>query len=140
MEFRIAFSETYPHPVEKVWQALIDPEAIGKWLMETDFVPEAGRDFQMWCDDGHGGTDHYLCKVLALEPPHRMVWSWLLDGRQDEGETFVEFRLEGVDDGTRLTVEHSGDRPSEIVEAFRSGWPYKLEELERTLRSDNADR
>jgi hypothetical protein len=30
------------------------------------------------------------CKVLEIGPPSRMRWSWVLDGRQGEGETIVE--------------------------------------------------
>jgi uncharacterized protein YndB with AHSA1/START domain len=107
--------------------------------MKTDFVPAKDSDFQMWCDDGEGGTDRYLCKVLAFEPPHRMMWSWLLDGRQDQGETYVEFHLQEVDEGTRLTIRHSGDRDRDIIENFKTGWPYKLDRLDETLRFGAAD-
>lgn len=44
----------YPHPPEVVWRTLTDSAALGEWLMETDFVPEVGRPFTMWCDGGEG--------------------------------------------------------------------------------------
>jgi len=138
MKFEIAFQRTYPHPPEKVWRALTEPGALGDWLMETDFSPEIGRAFHMWCDDAKGGRDTYLCRVLELEPLHRMVWSWVLDGRQDDGETIVEFRLEKVPEGTRLTVRHSGDRDPDTIERFRGGWPVKLDQLEATLGPGEA--
>ena len=129
MKFNVAFERTYPHPLEKVWHAVTDRKALSAWLMETDFVPEAGREFSMWCDDGEGGTDHYQCKVLEIGPPSRMRWSWVLDGRQGEGETIVEFVLEQVEGGTNLTIRHSGDRDRETIERFKSGWPYKMDQL-----------
>lgn len=135
MKFRLELERTFPHPIEKVWRALTDARALGAWLMRTDFVPEVGREFRMWCDDGKGGTDTYLCKVLAIEPPRRMLWSWVLETRQGEGPTTVEFVLEEVATGTRLMLRHSGDRDKETVERFESGWPAKLDllggELER---------
>ena len=136
MKFNLAFERVYAHSRESVWRALIDQEALGQWLMKTDFVPEEGRSFQMWCETAEGGTDRYFCKVIALEPLSRMLWSWLLDGR--EGETYVEFILENVSGGTRLIVRHSGDRDPATIEAFKSGWPYKLGALESTLPKDKV--
>ncbi|HSM42014.1 MAG TPA: SRPBCC domain-containing protein [Afifellaceae bacterium] len=129
MKFDITFDRIFPHRLEKVWQAVTDRTTLSAWLMETDFVPEGGREFQMWCDDGEGGEDRHLCRVLDIEPPNRMLWSWVLRGRQGDGETIVEFVLEEVADGTRLTIRHRGDRDPDTIERFKSGWPYKLEQL-----------
>lgn len=133
MKFSIELSETYPHPRDEVWRALTDAGALGQWLMETDFVPENGRAFTMWCDDGAGGRDVYRCRLLEIEPPQRMLWSWLLEGASSQPPTTVEFRLEEVDGGTRVTVVHSGDRDEATIERFRSGWPWKLAQLGATL-------
>lgn len=133
MKFHIAFERVYPHSINAVWRALTEPEALGEWLMETDFVPELGRAFRMQCENAEGGTDRYLCKVIEIEPQSKMLWSWILDGHEEEGETYVEFMLEPVTDGTRLTVRHSGDRDPSIVDAFKSGWPHKLDQLEGRL-------
>jgi uncharacterized protein YndB with AHSA1/START domain len=133
MKFEIDFERTYPHPIGKVWRAITSRDALGAWLMETDFEPEPGRRFTMCCDDGEGGTDRYLCRILELEPPTRMVWSWVLDGREADGATRVEFQLEEVDGGTRLTVRHSGDRDRDTIEKFKGGWPVKLDQLGQAL-------
>lgn len=137
MKFDIDFERLYPHPPARVWRAITESVEIAAWLMENDFVAEAGRSFTMWCEDGSGGTDTYLCEVLEIEPPRRMVWSWGLDGRQKDGATRVEFTLEAAEGGTRLTIRHSGDRDRETVERFRGGWPVKLEQLETTLQAGN---
>lgn len=133
MRFELPFERTFPHPIGKVWHALTDASALGVWLMKTDFVAEKGRTFRMWCDDGQGGTDLYLCDVLELEPQRRMVWSWVLDGQQDAGTTVVEFHLEEVPEGTRLTIRHTGDLDPETIEKFKGGWPAKLDILEKSL-------
>lgn len=135
MKFDISFERTYPHPPETVWSALTDAGALGAWLMETDFVAEEGRAFRMWCEGADGGTDLYHCRVLALEPPRRMVWSWLLAGREAAGETEVEFTLEPAPEGSRLIVRHSGDRDQETIERFKGGWPVKLDQLGRALEA-----
>ncbi len=135
MKFEIAFDRVFPHPPERVWRAITDADELGQWLMETDFVAEEGRAFTMRCDDADGGEDVYACKVLELEPGRRMLWSWVLDGRQGDGETRVEFVLTPVDGGTRLTITHSGDRDRETIEAFKGGWPTKLEAIDGVLAS-----
>jgi uncharacterized protein YndB with AHSA1/START domain len=133
MRFEFEVERTYRHDPAKVWRALTDPAALGAWLMETDFAAEVGRAFWMRCDDGRGGTDLYLCKVLALEPQRRMVWSWRRDAEEGAGETQVEFRLEEVAGGTRLTVRHSGDLAPAWIERFKGGWPLKLDLLDGVL-------
>lgn len=139
MKFAISFERVYPHPIDNVWRGLTERGALGEWLMTTDFVPEEGRSFRMWCEREDGQTDVYLCKVLVLEPPHRMVWSWVLEGREKDGDTRVEFRLTEVEDGTVLVIEHSGDRDPETIERFKGGWPVKLEQLATALGSVAAE-
>lgn len=133
MRFDIALERTYPHPRETVWRALTDRDALGYWLMETDFAPEEGRAFHMLCENPRGGTDRYLCRVLALEPPARMLWSWRLEVDRSDADMQVEFLLEKVADGTRLTIRHRGDRDPTVVDAFESGWPEKIERLAELL-------
>ena len=135
MKFDIEFERVYPHPIDTVWRALTDSRALAAWLMENDLVAREGHAFNMWCEDGEGGTDRYLCKVLELEPQRRMLWSWLLDDNQQQSATFVEFRLEATENGTRLTIRHTGDRDRDTVEKFKGGWPVKLDQLEETLSS-----
>jgi uncharacterized protein YndB with AHSA1/START domain len=138
VKFDIAFERIYPHPLRKVWRALTDRELLGQWLMETDFVPERGASFQMWCQYGEGGTDRYLCELIEFEPPRRMVWSWVLDERQNDGAMHVEFTLKEVPEGTHLRVRHFGDRDQEIIDAFQGGWPVKLDQLEEAMRSNGS--
>ena len=133
MKFDVAFERVYPHSLDAVWRAITDAKALGQWLMETDFVAEEGREFKMWCENSDGSKDLYLCKVISIEPKVLMRWSWILNSRQTEGATYVELELSELADGTRLIIRHSGDRDPAIIEAFKSGWPYKLESLESLL-------
>jgi uncharacterized protein YndB with AHSA1/START domain len=42
----LRFEVTYPHPPEKVWRALTDPQAIAQWLMKNNFEARVGHKFQ----------------------------------------------------------------------------------------------
>lgn len=130
MKFEVAISRRYPHSIEAVWAGLTSRAAISEWLMPTnDFIGEAGSSFEMTCIGETGHTEIYRCEVLELDPPRRMRWSWLLAGDESQGVTEVEFRLEPTDDGTELTVFHRGDRSKEMLERFKAGWPFKLDQL-----------
>lgn len=62
-----------------------------------------------------------------MEPPRRMVRSW----RRSEADepTGVEFRLDPIEGGTRLTLMHTGDTDPGTRGHLSSGWPVKLSAL-----------
>lgn len=135
MKFDLVFEETYPQPPQEIWAALTDARALSAWLNEMDgFAPRVGCRFRMLCPGNGGALDVYHCEVLALEPPRRMVWSWLLEETGSPSPTRVEYRVEPAPGGgTRLEVRHSGDHSAEVAERFREGWPSKMAALRETL-------
>jgi uncharacterized protein YndB with AHSA1/START domain len=134
MKLDLLLEEFYPHPLDAVWRALTDPAALSTWMMPNDFQPQVGRRFSFKREPPpphKRGTVE--CEVLALEPPSRMVWSWL---STDEGApTRVEFRLEPVAGGTRLILTHSGETDPTTVSRVTAGWPLRLAQLRVTLNA-----
>ncbi|MFL0575896.1 SRPBCC domain-containing protein [Brevibacterium luteolum] len=63
-------------PATTLWRALTERELLSTWLMPNDFRAEVGHRFTMTTDPApmFDGTVHL--EVLAIDPPHRMVWSW----------------------------------------------------------------
>ena len=88
MKADIDVTRTYPHPIERVWAALTSAEALAAWLMANDFVAEAGREFTFRTRPRPGFDGIVRCRVLELEPPTRMVWSWA-GGEIDTTVTFT---------------------------------------------------
>jgi uncharacterized protein YndB with AHSA1/START domain len=132
MKLNVLLVEDLPHPVEKVWRALTDPDALRVWLMDNDFEPRIGKLFVL---RGHEippqGRGWVECELLELEPPKRMLWSWV----HNEGDppSRVEFRLENNDGGTRLTLGHTGEIDPIMKSRLTQGWPGKLAELHAHL-------
>jgi uncharacterized protein YndB with AHSA1/START domain len=131
MKLDLAFDELLPQPVEVVWRALTEADAISDWLMvTTDFRPQVGARFRMktrqMSADGWVGAE-----VLELDPPRRMVWAWSVDG--DAPPTTVTFELTPEADGTRLKLTHVGEIDPRIGGLLRDGWPGRLELLRRSL-------
>ena len=95
----------YRHPRERVWAALTDPAALAEWLMPNDFAPVVGREFTFRTKPAPGFDGVVHCRVLEMEPPERMVWSW----NGGPIETTVTFTLEDLGDGaTRLQARQVG--------------------------------
>jgi uncharacterized protein YndB with AHSA1/START domain len=127
----LAFEELLPHPVEVVWGALTDANAISDWLMATqDFRPQVGARFRMKTR-GLSADGWVDAEVLELDPPHRMVWAWFVDA--DVPHTIVTFELTPQADGTRLKLTHVGEIDPSVGALLRDGWPGRLELLKTSL-------
>jgi uncharacterized protein YndB with AHSA1/START domain len=105
MKADILVTAKYRHPRERVWAALTDPAALAEWLMPNDFAPVVGREFTFRTKPAPGFDGVVHCRVLEMEPPERMVWSW----NGGPIETTVTFTLEELGDGaTRLQARQVG--------------------------------
>ena len=133
MKLEILLVEDYTHPIEKVWAALTDSAALAQWLMVNDFEPRIGKRFTLRAEPTPQWRGWMDCEVLAMEPPRRMVWSWHRSELEEPNR--VEFRLEPITGGTRLTLIHTGETDPEVGGRYSSGWPVKLTQLRSLLAS-----
>ena len=135
-------------PVARVWRVLTDDHEFGEWFrvrLEGPFVP--GRTVR-----GHityPGYEHLVMEVVVqtLDAERLFSFTWhpyAIDATVDyskEPPTLVEFRLEKIPDGTRLTVVESGfDRipPGRRAEAFRmndGGWAEQMQNVARYVEA-----
>ncbi len=86
------YVRVYPHPIERVWRAIVDPAEFGVWFIKGRLDPRPGGRF-WFGDDGFQGA------VQAIEPPR------LLRLGDDKGDTF-QYTLTSVDGGTRMQFIH----------------------------------
>lgn len=141
---RIEKSVVLRAPRSRVWRALSDAEEFGTWFgvkLEGDFTPGAHVRGRIT----HPGYEHVTMEVTVerVDPEHLFSYRWhpyAVEPDVDysaEPTTLVEFRLEEVSGGTRLTVIESGfDRipPSRRAQAFRmneQGWAEQIKNIER---------
>src|ERR1700688_3460381 len=132
----------------RVWRALADAEQFSAWFgikLEGSFAPgaRARGHFEL---PGHGNVTVEIA-IERMDPESRMSYRWhpyALEPGVDyssEPTTLVEFQLEEVAAGTRLTVIESGfDRIplARRAEAFRmndAGWAEQLENIARYVAS-----
>lgn len=114
----------FPHPPADVWLALTDKYAIAEWLMPNNFEPIAGRKFNFHVDKlpFTGFTGVTECDVLEVEPPRRLVYTWVsvhaTKGRHPPMTLTWTLQPEG--EGTRLVLEQDG------LEALNLWWRFSM--------------
>ena len=96
----------YPHPPERVWSALTDPNALANWLLPTTFQPRLGSRFTFLHKAGSGKRRRVHCQVVELAAPHRLAYTW--QAEDENVPTLVAWTLEPTDAGTHVTLEHIG--------------------------------
>jgi len=131
-------------PRSRVWRALTDPAEFGSWFgirMAGAFAPGV----RVRGTVTHPGYEHVAWDITVerMEPERLFSWRWhphAVERGVDyskEPTTLVEFALEDVPEGTRLTVVESGfDQvpPARRAQAFRmnsDGWSQQLKAIER---------
>ncbi len=117
----------YPHPPERVWRALTDPQQIGQWLMATDFKAVVGAKYEMRAKPMPGWRGLVEGEVLEVVPQRKLVYTWL--GNEKGPLTTVTWELTPTATGTRLKLTHSGFaglRGFIAYNALKGGWGKKI--------------
>lgn len=118
---------------------------LGGEIAETVFEPRVGGHLY---DRGVDGSECHWARVLAYEPPNRVVISWDINPRwqietdpDKTSEVEVRFVAEGPE-RTRLELEHrnldrhgEGWEPERDAVASDGGWPLYLRRFAERLES-----
>lgn len=128
---QLTFERTYNAPIERVWKALTDKEQMKVWYFNIpEFQPEPGFEFTFQ-GEKDCETFLHLCKVIAVDPPTKLSYTWAYDGYP--GESLVTFHLEKLSDQqTILTLTHQdidtfpADNDFFAPSNFTEGWTFIL--------------
>jgi len=133
MDLNVSIREVYPHPIEKVWEAVSTQQGLEAWLMKNDFEPRVGHQCQFrFCDPTDQNQERLVyVTVLEMNPPRHMAWSWRNEGEPEP--TRVTFTLREVADGTELHLTQTGSVSKGLFDELQEGWPKKLVSLHSAL-------
>lgn len=138
---------TVAAPRARVWEVVATREALGRWLMPTDFEPIVGRAFTFRMRPQRGWDGVTYCRVSELVPGERLAFSYRGRARGDKAiacagvtsdevralgrgvfaelDTVLRLTLEDVDGGTRVLLEHEGFEGWKLVLVsfvMEAGW------------------
>ena len=116
---------------EEVFPYLVQPDLLVRWLGSwADVDPEPGGAFAV-----DMGDTQVRGSYLAVEPPHRVVFTWGIPGNQQlpAGSSTVEIVLRPEGDATVVELTHR-DLPVDRQGDHRQGWTNKLGDLGTALR------
>jgi uncharacterized protein YndB with AHSA1/START domain len=117
--WRLRFVRTLPHPPEKVWRALTEPEHLVAWFpadIEGDRAAGARLRFVFRHGEGPPGEG----EMVTFDPPRVMELRW--------GDELLRFEVEPDGDGSVLTLV---DTFEQLGKAARdaAGWHACLDTL-----------
>ena len=135
-------------PQERVYHAITNLNEIIKWFPDTveGGTLEVGQEPTFSFE---GGSHKRKIHIEAANPNDYFAYRWI-PGPSGEGvsdvlsipNTLVEFLIEKVDGGSKVTVKESGFSSLPLGEAESSfkdnsgGWQYMVERLEKLLEGN----
>jgi uncharacterized protein YndB with AHSA1/START domain len=141
----IRFERRLPGPIGRVWAYLTESELRRQWLASGEMVMEAGTTFELvWRNDEltdppgerpsdfASGEHRMQSRVIAAEPPRRLVITW-----GSEGE--VSFELEQAGDEVLLTLIHSRLPAGSGMLDIAAGWHTHLDILAARAGGTSAE-
>ena len=124
-------------PPERVFDAWLDPDSVGKWLFATpdgkservEIDPRVGGRFRIDERRGDQVAQHFGTYV-EIDRPRRLAFDF---GTSFEATpTRITVTIEPEGDGSRVTIRHEGVW-ADWEEKTRQGWGMILASLDREL-------
>ena len=111
----VRLRRTYDSPIEDVWDALTDPDRIGRWFLPISGDYRIGGHYQF---EGNASGE-----ILECERPQRLRATWVYGEVSSPADiSEVELRLSPADGGaTTLVLEHTAIVPEEFWAMYGPG-------------------
>lgn len=133
----VILEREYDAPIEDVWDALTNPERIGRWFLPISGDYRLGGTYQF---EGNAGGE-----IRECDQPNRLKVTWVYGPvKSDADISEVELRLSRAGDNrTRFVLEHTAVVPEEFWAMYGPGavgvgWEGGLLGLELHLRGGSV--
>lgn len=122
------------HAPSKVWAALTTADGLAAWFGQRATIDlRPGGTAALGWDTG----EEAALRIEHLQEPSYFAYTWPINGleKDDPRRTYVEFTLEPIPAGTRLTLVEAGfaqlldDEYTKAFEGNTEGWTHELGEL-----------
>ena len=112
---QVRLQRTYDAPIDDVWDALTNPERIGRWFLPVSGHYRLGGRYQF---EGNAGGE-----IVECARPNRLKVTWVYGVAASPTDVSeVEVRLApAADDRTTLVLEHTAIVPEEMWDQYGPG-------------------
>lgn len=150
---RIERSITVRAPRSRVWRALSTAAEFAKWFsveIREGEVFQPGRRIELTSRHEKADGIEFSMVIETVDPEKLISWRWhpgMPDSSVDydrEPMTLVEFKLEDIPGGTKVTVIETGfdklslNRRASVFKDNNEGWEIQMGALARHLESASA--
>jgi uncharacterized protein YndB with AHSA1/START domain len=129
--YTIILERVYDHPIDKVWEAITNPDKMSMWFtdVEWEFKPGGRITFIFQDEDKTRMTG----EIKTIDAPRLLEYEWHNDEPPHE---FAKWELfEVAPDKTKLVLAYS-----RVIEDYAigvsAGWHITLDDLERLLNGE----
>lgn len=136
----------YRAPVEQVWRAWTDPQALSRWFMggapgavtEAEIDLRVGGRYRLITRMTNGDTHDVSGDYLEVLPLRRLVFSWAWRSTPERvSRVSIDFLPDGG--GTALTFVHDRFFNDEARANHERGWQPAFAQLDRFLQPQTQD-
>ena len=124
------------HSIDTVWNAITKAEEISAWFIKADFKAEEGYKFLFTSEPNEKGCTT-ISGEIKKSSPYTLIYTWIVGGTTTEST--VKWELEAIENGTKLSLEHSGisnygETAVAMFESFNGGWDNCINGLTEYLK------
>jgi uncharacterized protein YndB with AHSA1/START domain len=136
----LRIERTFDAPVERVFEAWTSEEVLRRWLhgMPGGDTPTAEVDLRVGgririvMRDPSGAESGATGEYSMVDPPHRLVFTWVWDDQPDQPQ-LIELEFSERDGRTTVVMTNSSIPTDERWESQRRGWNVCYDNLDRVL-------
>ena len=120
---------------DQLYPLVATAEGLSRWLDGADMTPEVGSALRLTLRDAVA-----VGRVLAMEPPQHISWTWDWEGEPLGVTTVVAFDLIAHEERTHVTLRHVGFRSRAQLQLHDALWRYWFGRLTREARREHRSR
>ena len=138
----LSVQREFKAPAARVFQAWTDPDILAQWFGPEGVVcqsaqvdPTVGGTYRLALKPPDGEITIVHGEYREIDPPRRLVFTWILDDQQCEGsaglyaETLVTIDFEALGEKTRLILTHDLLPTAVARDGHAEGWQGCLDSL-----------